>query len=392
LIFAVIGCTAVAACNGGTSIGPAPSGGSPTGTSPTGTSPSASAPGTAAPVVQPSPGKGAPPPSNAPTESATASPAPTPVGQTPVPVSTGGALPAGKYIYVTNHGPFGAGSVNQSSVTVYPITASGDATPIATLQGPATNLEAIQFVAVDPAGKIYVSSSQQGYRSGTVTEYTSPYGNVAPVATISGLFAPEGLALDSKNNLYVGQIDGLYVYAPGASGNDPAPAYRITGGTGDNQIYNAYEVFIGQTGSVDIALQNQVEVFNPNPTSNSALAQNIFGEATTLFYVLGTASDSSGNVYATNQSINTITEFSSTANNPNGTSETGPEPSGTITGTAFDDPWGLFIDPSNNAYVVNRGNNSVLIFSSSAFSSGIPTTTISGPDTGLNNPIGVYVR
>ena len=373
-----------AGCAGGATVG--------AGLGPAPVSVSASATPSPVPVVEPSTGKGggaSSEPSLAPV-----TPSPTPLGATPAPSPPpAAALPAGKYIYVVNRGTFGAGNDASSTVTVYPVTASGNATPIATLGGPATGLEASMFVAVDPSGKVYVANENRGFRTGSITEYTNVYGNNSPVTTLSGLFSPGGLALDAAGDLISTQIDGMYVYPPGATSGSAFTF--IHGGINDDIIYNPYEVFVNKNNKIYLALQNQIEVYAPSPTPASTPLQNIFGTASQTYYILGAAADSTDTVYATNGPLNNVIEFSSTADNGDGSSTTaaaGPAPSGVVASTSFNDPWGIFVDSSDNVYVVNHGNNSILYFASGSFATGIPTATISGANTGLNGPTGIYVR
>jgi 6-phosphogluconolactonase (cycloisomerase 2 family) len=84
------------------------------------------------------------------------------------------------YIYVANfEGTLG------NSVTVYPIDASGNAAPVATIKGSNTGLDNCVGIAVD-ANYIYVvNESAVGYSLGSITVYPlTASGNVAPVATI----------------------------------------------------------------------------------------------------------------------------------------------------------------------------------------------------------------
>jgi len=106
------------------------------------------------------------------------------------------------------------------------------------------------------------------------------------------------------------------------------------------------------------------------------------------------APDSTGTFYtaASNNNLNLIDGYA--AQTASGT----PTPSLIATGTGFVQPTGIFVDifgatPANSIYVGNYGANSVLYFSSSAIlQTGLATTTLSGADTGLNNPYGIYVR
>ena len=129
-----------------------------------------------------------------------------PVGK----ITSGLAAPNGlfvdklKRLYVCN---FGGGTV-----TVYP---KGAISPSRTLTGAGSAIDVV--VGVDE--KVYVSNWDSG-TSGTVLEY--PKGHNAPTVTININGAPEGLALDSGNNLYVAYNDAtvgdgeVLKFAPGS--------------------------------------------------------------------------------------------------------------------------------------------------------------------------------
>jgi hypothetical protein len=128
-------------------------------------------------------------------------------------------------IYITNHFNNAVGSAQYStaaqsaSVTVYPASATGAATPTATIEGSNTELASVQYVAVDPYGNIFVSNlgPQPGATFGPTSGFISIYaaganGNVAPVNTIPNLQTPEGLAFDKNGMLYALSIDRIQEY------------------------------------------------------------------------------------------------------------------------------------------------------------------------------------
>jgi len=220
-----------------------------------------------------------------------------------------------------------------------------------------------------------------------VTEY-SPYfnGNFAPTRTIKDLDTPTGLGLDAAGNLYVATVDSINVYAPKA--HDTAAPIRTIAGSNTGLI-NPYGIFVDALGNQWVADQNVVYEFAPGANGNVAPALTIGGPASGLQDTFGVAVDSSGNVYATNTNLNTVEVFSAATIGLLGGNVA---PTLTVTSPAFDQPWGIFIDSANNVYVANRANNSIAIFSSLTFAAGIPSAVISGGNTGLDNPTGIYVR
>ncbi len=140
------------------------------------------------------------------------------------------ALDAAGRIYVT--------SELDNEVLVLPArsgnTLSG--TPVATLAGPATLLDAPRGIALDPSGKIYVSNGSGPSGAGSVTVYAAqPSGTTAsaPIAQIAGpntrIVSPYGVATDRLGEIYVADAqNGLLEFAPNPSGVlNEAPAGAI---------------------------------------------------------------------------------------------------------------------------------------------------------------------
>ncbi len=301
-------------------------------------------------------------------------------------------------IYVSNHGTFGAGRTNIPSITVYPALASGNATPIATLIGPNTGLTQTQFVAVDSTGRTYVSNQGTAGNSditfSTITEYDNLQGNVAPVVTISNLRRPEGLAIDKNDNLLILTGNTIYGLPRGATSISQATTVIVGSNT---QLFNDYGMFIESSGKLDLAGSNQVLTFAPGSNGNAMPQQNIAGPATQLYSDLGIAADAAGTLYVTNFDFNTINSYNSTDTtqppaNPMAPA-TGPAPRQVFASPLLNKPYGLFVDSGGAFYVANFGNNTILVFPSALqLASGATLQSISGSNTGLNNPIGVYVR
>jgi hypothetical protein len=144
------------------------------------------------------------------------------------------AVDASGRIYVAN---LIGGASTFGSITVYAADSKGNATPVAAIAGSDTGLSAPQGIAVDGAGNIFVANLTGGaLQNGSITVYASgSNGNVAPSATISGpevetlLLSPQGLAVDSADNIYVANTSGnIAEYASGSSG-PASPLGTISG-------------------------------------------------------------------------------------------------------------------------------------------------------------------
>ena len=113
----------------------------------------------------------------------------------------------------------------------FPLAASGNASPSATIGGSATGLNSLGGIAVDKTGAVYASNS--GTPSIAVFA-PGTSGNVAPVRTIAGpdtgLSVPAGIALDGAGLLYVADQgdNAITVYAADAQG-DAQPVQTISG-------------------------------------------------------------------------------------------------------------------------------------------------------------------
>jgi len=143
------------------------------------------------------------------------------------------ALDAEGRLYVANY--------ESSTVTVYAPGASGNAAPVTTIAGIHTGLNSPEYIALDRFGRLYVLNiviiSNQAHYHVTTFRATAT-GDASPIATLTGgnldVGVPSGLAVDGTGRLYVAKngTSTIAIYAPGASGSD-APVDSIAGpGTG----------------------------------------------------------------------------------------------------------------------------------------------------------------
>jgi hypothetical protein len=309
-------------------------------------------------------------------------------------------------LYVTNKGSNASnpGGIGTQTVTIYPANASGDATPVATLIGSATNMSAIQFPAVDAQGNLYVSNQGPApgatfnpNNSGYVTVYgpgAGQAGNQPPIATIANLSQPTGLAFDTSNDLYITTYLAISKYGPGLTGALGTPTSVITGSSTD--IFGDYGMWVDSAGKIYSAGSADIAIFPAGTNGNVAptLIQPITAVSAGGMTLdessdswLSVATDATGNIYApgSNQDVDTVDEFMSTASG-----STLPVPYGQ---SSFSQPVGIFIDSNGYFYIANYGNSSVEVFdSATALLAGTATATISGALTGLSYPFGVYAR
>ncbi len=113
-------------------------------------------------------------------------------------------------IYVTNGGPQSFTVLPTPSITVYAPDAAGDAAPVRTIAGPATHLGAPTAIAVADDGTLYVANAEVlADDLGSVTTHAaSARGDSPPVKVLrgsaSGIAEPKSLALGPGDTLYVG--------------------------------------------------------------------------------------------------------------------------------------------------------------------------------------------
>ena len=252
------------------------------------------------------------------------------------------ALDASGRIYVANEdaNAFGA----PPSITVYGANPSATDTlgnpsptlneaPLATITGSNTGLAEPTGVALDAAGRIYVSNAVGGAGNGSITVYAAnPSGtlNEAPIATIYGIFIglnnPAGVALDASGKIYVannalagsGGVPSITVYAANPSGTlVEAPLATIAGGA--TGLTGADGLGLDASGKIYVAVPNNsitVYAANPSGTLNEAPLATIIGSNTQLSEPFGVALDASGKIYVTNTAYPSITFYSA---NPSGT-------------------------------------------------------------------------
>jgi hypothetical protein len=265
-----------------------------------------------------------------------------------------------------------------------------------------------------PAG-IYVTQDNTfgALQPSLVLEFSkTASGQVNPSPTITGpanlVFTPA--ALDSNGDLYVGgavytgnnpasSAVEILEYPPDAGGTS-TPIRTIQGtATGLNvlgdssiggltfdtagNIYVAANVLVGQD------VYSGISVFSPAAIGNAAPTVVIAGSATTLSFANQIAVDTGGNIYAAGAgngaSPSAVLIFSSgSAGNV--------APSRSITGpnTMLDDVLGIALDSMGNLYVSNGTFNgatpSIVVFSAGSTGNATPTRVIAGAATGLASP------
>jgi hypothetical protein len=170
-------------------------------------------------------------------------------------------------------------------VAVFGSGQQGNVAPVRRIAGTNAGFHSPTGVALDGSGKLYVADSGLGYHyTGDVHVFAAgATGNVSPIASIAGsktgILTPEGVAIDSSGNIYVGNLGNasVTVYRAGANGN-VAPIRRIAGSK--TQLDAVSDVAVDAAGYLYVGNQDAgknapVLVFAPNANGNAAPVQSI---------------------------------------------------------------------------------------------------------------------
>ena len=213
-------------------------------------------------------------------------------------------------------------------------------------------------VALDKAGDVFVTSEGM---YGRVVEL--PAGSSTPtVLPFSGLYQPQGLAVDNAGAVYVADFNNRVIKLAAGSNNQTVLPF-----TGLN--YPEGVAADGQ-GNVYVADRGNSRVLKLAPGSNT---QTVLG-FTGLKNPDGVAVDPAGNVYVTDTDNNRVLELAAGA-----ASQT------VLPFTGISVPWGIAVDNTGTVYVTEHDGNQVM-----KLVSGSNTPTLL-PLTGLNTPVGVTV-
>ncbi len=268
-----------------------------------------------------------------------------------------------KHLFVTNYNP----AAGTSSILEFQTFATGNVLPYDSI--PLTGTVHARGIAAFPDGSGYaVAATQSG---GFYANFLSVYSTVGLNSTIAGsntgLNVPTGLAIDSKNKVYVANNAGasLTVYAlPSATpSTSPSPSPTPS-----------------PTVSPSISPSP-----TPAPATNLAPSTTIAGPATQLVAPLGIALDGSGNLYVADAgsaaagAAPKVLIFDA----PLGAGLQNIAPSHTIVSQnpAFVDPTDVKVDTAGNVYVVDAGlgpnsNSKLMIFHAGAYGTVAPTTVL----------------
>jgi len=271
-------------------------------------------------------------------------------------------------------------------------------------------------IAVDSAGNLYVSDINNHrvleydvpFTDGTSADmvfgqagsFTTGGCNNGGLATRDTLCTPVGLALDSLDNLFVGDYSNHRVLAYNKPLTTNTSADKVfgqldtltlntcnLGGVVNNKtLCNPHGVAVDASDNLyvaDLSNHRVLEFNTPMAAGSNTIADKVFGQpnfasnlsnngglgANTLNVPTWVATDGAGNVYITDQNNNRVLKF----NKPLTTNTVADKALGqgniftknsckTISPESVCVPDGIAVDSSANVYVADRANNRVLKF------------------------------
>lgn len=213
-------------------------------------------------------------------------------------------------------------------------------------------------VALDKAGDVYVTSEGM---YGRVVEL-APGSSAPTVLPFTGLYQPQGLAVDNAGAVYVADFNNRVV--------------KLTAGSSNQTVLP----FSGLNFPEDVAVDGQGSVYVADRGNNRVLklAAGSNNQTVLPFTGLknpdGVAVDPAGNVYVTDTDNDRVLKLAA------GSTAQTVLP---FTGVAV--PWGIAVDSTGAVFVTEHDSNQVMKL---AAGSNTPTVL---PLTDLNTPLGVTV-
>lgn len=223
-----------------------------------------------------------------------------------------------------------------------------------TFQSSIANGDRPEGLALDSLQNIYI-----GYRyNDSIKEYDSA-GTLQSTIS-SNLNRPIGLTFDKSGNLYAAN-DGL-----GSPSPDSISKFNSTGqfqsALTSNVLHDSHGIVIDSSGNLYVAdfTGGKINKFDPGGNQLFSITSNLSGP-------IGLALDQSGNLYASNYNNNSISIFNSSGSYQSSISSN------------LSGPIGLAFDNAGRLFAVNNTNNSISIFASNGTYISSITTGLSGP-------------
>jgi hypothetical protein len=173
---------------------------------------------------------------------------------------------------------------------------TGNQAPINRIGGAATLLNQPQYVVVDGAGNVYVTN----IAANLINIYApGASGNAGPLVSFGGnCAAPDGIALDSANNIYVScdQFYEIREYSALSGSGVPTQIRSLGVNSSQPQLYNPSGVAVNSLGTLFVAntglLGNSfgyVSIYAPNFSNATGAGAFVGGGNSNVFRPSGIA-------------------------------------------------------------------------------------------------------
>lgn len=298
-------------------------------------------------------------------------------------------------IFVLNSGP--------SSITSYPVSATGASPPLTTIKGARAALSGATDLAVTPSGAVWVTNPT----TNAVSEYAGgASGNVKAIARIAGsktkLHSPVALAVDRKGDVWVlndnisDSSASVLEFRAGAVGN-VAPTRRIAGAA--TRLFPAGGIAVTPDGTgiwvthveAGSGLNTPgLQRFASSAAGNAAPTVTIAGSRTALDYPSSLVVDRTGALTVASdpdrRKASALLAFAATAAG-------NVSPTRRIAGgaTTLDTPAFIALDALARVWAPNPVSSQLARFGPTASGRVAPTRTIAGKATGLSKPRAIAV-
>ena len=311
--------------------------------------------------------------------------------------NTTGAPATGVYV-LQNTAATGTTAAS-GSVLQFSSTASGVATPVATIQN--LNVTSLSLLAIDGTGNLYTAATQGTTGTSLVEFPTGSQNNAQPTRSIpfnttTGLTAVSSLSATTTGELYASNgAGGINLFSATATGAvAPSSSVGITSGAGPQAtaVDPAGALYVATAAPLNNIAIAPIVVFAPGATSP---ARSISGALTLLAVTTpkALATDTAGNLYVANvvSGVSSILVFE-----PNATGNTPPMRDITGSNTLLGCVGGIAVDTEGGfLYVVSTptcgstAHPTVLKFSTTGTGNIAPVSSFtsaawSNPDAGLS--------
>jgi hypothetical protein len=280
-------------------------------------------------------------------------------------------------------------SRDAGQIVGFPVQGNGNISPSVLIAGPHTQVQVPVALAVDKTGHLYAAND-----SGREVLIFAPNANGDATPQVLGgsnvpLQATEGIAIDPSGQIYVSDFiaNAIYVFAAGATGNT-APIRTIVGA--NTQLISPLGMAFDKAGNLLVANNpfnslKPILKFSATANGNVAPISFIGGANTQLFAATSVSVDAKGRIIVPAYEGSSVLIFKAGAH---GNATPGATISGALTG--FTDVTSAAVDPKGEIFVANddfsTSTYSLFVFPSTANGNVAPIRTISGSNTGINNP------